>query len=135
MRIVLLIVLIITTLSKSFVEFYKTEKQIEKETLKKCILNSNELREDMKVIYGDIQKTFNNHNYLDILRKLGDYNPRNKKILLQCYDILLEAEEDDIVLEKGSSSCSRCRSSPSRSTPKAPLFLRPEASARTPKVI
>ena len=60
MRIALLIVLIISALSKKFVDIYKTEKQIQKEALYKCILNSNELRENIRVIYGDIQKAFIN---------------------------------------------------------------------------
>ena len=112
MRITLLIALIITVLSKNFGDIYKTEKQIQKETLNKCILNSDELRKDMKEIYGDIQKALINHHYLDILRKLEDYNPRNNKILFQCYNAILD-EEDDIVLERGSSSHSSGRSSSS----------------------
>jgi len=116
MRITLLIVLIITTLSKNFVNIYETEKQIQKETLKKCILNSNKLIKDMKEIYGDIRKAFINHNNLEILKRLGDFNPRNNKILFQCFNTLLD-EEDDILLEKGPSSYSGGRSSPSRSSP------------------
>ena len=116
MRITLLIVLIITALSKNFVNIYKTEKKIQKEALNKCILNSKELREGMGEIYGDIQTALINHNYLDILKKLGDYNPRNNKILFHCYNVLLD-EEENIVLEKGSSSNSNSRSIPSRSTP------------------
>ena len=112
MRITLLIVLIISALSKNFVDIYKNEKQIQKETLNKCILNSNELKEDMKEIYGDIQKALIKHHYLDIIKKLGDYNQRNNKILFQCYNKILD-EEDDIVLERGSSSRSSGRSSPS----------------------
>ena len=99
MRINLLISLLITVLSKNLADIYEAEKEI----LNKCILNSYELIEDMKEIYGDIQKAFINHHYLDILKKLGDYKQRNNKILFQCYHTLLE-EEDDIVLEKGSSS-------------------------------
>ena len=116
MRIALLIVLIITALSKNLYDIYKKERQIQKETFYKCILNSNELRESMKEIYGDIQKAFINHHYLDILKKLGDYNPRNNKILFHCYNVLLD-EEENIILEKGSSSNSNSRSIPSRSTP------------------
>ena len=62
MRIILLIALIITALSTKFVDVYKTEKKIQKEDLYKCILNSNELTEDIKVIYGDIKKAFINYH-------------------------------------------------------------------------
>ena len=108
MKIALLIVLIISALSKNFADIYRTENQIQKEILNKCILNSNELREDMKEIYGDIQKAFINHHYLDILKKLVDYNPRNNKILFQCYNTIIDKEEG-IVLERGSSSHSSGR--------------------------
>ena len=131
MRIALLIVLIITALSKKYVDIYKTENQIQKETLNNCILNSIELREDMKEIYGDIQKAFINHHYLDILKKLVDYNPRNNKIIFQCYETFLE-KEDDIVLEKGFSSHSNSRSSPSRPSPSRPSPSRPSPSRPSP---
>ncbi len=114
MRIILLIALIITALSTKFVDVYKTEKKIQKEDLYKCILNSNELTEDIKVIYGDIKKAFINHNYLDIIKELVDYNPRNNKLLVQCSNELLD-EEDDIVLERGAGkSSSRSSRSSSR---------------------
>ena len=115
MRITLLIVLIISALSKKFVDIYKAEKQIQKQSLYKCILNSNELRENIKVIYGDIQKAFINHYYLDIIKKLVNYNPKNNKILIQCSNELLN-EEDDIVLERSSSSHSSEKSSSGSST-------------------
>ena len=121
MRIALLIVLIISALSKKFVDIYKTEKQIQKEALYKCILNSNELRENIRVIYGDIQKAFINHYYLDIIKKLVDYNPKNNKILIQCSNELID-KEDDIVLERSISShssggsSSSSGSSPSKSS-------------------
>jgi len=43
MRIILLIVLIISALSKNFVDIYKKEKEIQKEVLYNCIINSDEL--------------------------------------------------------------------------------------------
>ena len=97
MRITLLMFLMITVLSKKIGDIYKKERQIQKETLNECILKSKELKEDMKEIYGDIQKAFINHHYLDILKKLLEYNPRNNKIIFQCHNTLLN-EEDDIVL-------------------------------------
>ena len=56
MRIFLLIVLITTALSTKFVDIYKTEKQIQKEALYSCILNSKELREDI-ILFGYYKKT------------------------------------------------------------------------------
>jgi len=102
MRFILLIALIVAVLSKNFVDIYKTDIQIQKESLYNCIIKSNELKEDIKVIYGEFQKTFIDHYYLDIIKKLVDYNPRNNKILIQCSNELID-EEDDIVLEKGGS--------------------------------
>jgi len=131
MRITLLIVLIITALSKNFANIYETEKQIQKETLNKCILNSNELIKDLKKIYGDIRKAFINHNYLEILKRLGEYNPRNNKILFQCFNKLLD-EEDDIVLERGPSSHSSGRSSPSKSSPSRSSPSRSSPSKSSP---
>jgi len=136
MRITLLIFLIITALSKNFADIYNTEKQIQKEALNKCILNSNELREDMKEIYGDIQKALINHYYLDILKKLGDYNPRNNKILFHYYNELLD-EKDHMVLEKGLSSRSssrscQTRSAPTRSTPTRSSPIRGSSARKSP---
>ncbi len=94
MRIILLIVLIISALSKNIVDIYKTEKQIQKEVLYNCILNSDDLKEDVIAIYGEIQKAFINHYYLDIIKKLVDYNPKNNKILIQCSNELVDEEDD-----------------------------------------
>ena len=126
----LLIVLIINALSKNYFDIYNEEQEIQKETLNNCILNSIELREDMKEIYGDIQKAFINHHYLDILKKLVDYNPRNKKILFQCYKTLFD-EKDDIILEKGTSSHSVSQPTPDRPTISKPSTSRPTTSRPT----
>ena len=66
---------------------------------------------DVKQIDANIRA---NHNYLDIIKDLVDYNTRNNKLLVQCSNELLD-EEDDIVLERGvgksSSRSSRSSSS------------------------
>ena len=76
-----------------------------KENLSKCILESEKLKKEVKLIFGDIKKAFDIYNYLEILNRIIKNNPENSKILLKCSNqVIEEGKDNDILLQKGGGS-------------------------------